>query len=89
MRGDATGRQSQTTNTPIYTHLNGLTIGLILDDAALLDDVGEARLIQRQQTILGCSRFHGHLDQVENGAGGGTWLREGSLRKSSRLRQSG
>ena len=52
MRGDATGRQSQTTNTPIYTHLNGLTIGLILDDAALLDDVGEARLIQRQQTIF-------------------------------------
>ena len=38
---------------------------------------------------LGCCRFHGHLDKVENGAGGGTWLREGSLRKSSRLRQSG
>lgn len=52
MRGDATGRQSQTMNTPIYTHLNGLMIGLILDDAALLDDVGEARLIQRQQTIF-------------------------------------
>ena len=39
--------------------------------------------------LLGCCRFHGHLDKVENGAGGGTWLREGSLRKSSRLRQSG
>jgi len=39
--------------------------------------------------VVGCCRFHGHLDKVENGAGGGTWLREGSLRKSSRLRQSG
>ena len=32
--------------------IKSLPIGLILNDAALLDDVGEARLIQRQQTIF-------------------------------------
>jgi len=53
--------------------------------------VGQFRLdtLAFDSEAMGCCRFHGHLDKVENGAGGGTWLREGSLRKSSRLRQSG
>lgn len=40
------------TNAPICTQLKGQPIDLILNDMALLDDVGEVRLIQRQQPIL-------------------------------------
>ena len=43
---------AQTTSTPTCAQLAGLPIGLVLDGAALLDDVGKARLIQRQQTIF-------------------------------------
>lgn len=42
----------KTTNTPIFAQLAGLPIGLILDGSALLNDVGKARLIERQQAIF-------------------------------------
>ena len=57
----------------------GLPIGLILDGTTLLDDVGKARLIERQQTIFQhclivvferCQRF-ACRDELQFAADGG------------------